>query len=154
MNHRSSVPRIRLGFEDTGTVTGLHQTHIEGRSWCPRTSLVPECRPNQKRSSACESGRLSYYGGSTRGRPWKWIHDEFIEEKRDRDTGPFNATDSRIHIGHRKHAVAARARSSRYGWSTSARVSAVAGMLRCVRIVPSWSMMQTYIVLACRSMSQ
>ncbi len=23
---------IRLGFEDTGAITGLHQTHIEGRS--------------------------------------------------------------------------------------------------------------------------
>jgi len=41
MSHRSSVPRIRLGFEDTGAVTGLHQTHIEGRSWCQEHHWYP-----------------------------------------------------------------------------------------------------------------
>ena len=95
MNDRDSVSRVWLGFEDTGArQRRLHQTRIEGRSLRrPRTYSVPDCRPNQKRSSV--SNRLSYTGGSTRGRPRKresrWTH----RRERDRDAGPINAKDSR-----------------------------------------------------------
>ena len=36
----------------------LHQTRIEGRSRCPRTYSVPDCRPNQRRSSVSEQAQL------------------------------------------------------------------------------------------------
>ena len=67
---------------------------MEGRSLrCPRTYSVPDCRPNQKRSSMVY--RLSYSGGSTRGRLRKmesrWIH----RREGDRDAGPIMATDSK-----------------------------------------------------------
>ena len=35
-----------------------------------------------------------------------------------------------------------------------ARASAKAGMFPCVRIVSSWSMMEIYIILVCKSMPQ
>jgi len=45
VTHRYSVPRIWLEFDDSGIVTDLHQTHIEGGPVRPRSS-VPDCRPN------------------------------------------------------------------------------------------------------------
>jgi hypothetical protein len=65
--HRYSIPRIRLGFEDTGAVTDLHQTHIESRIVRPRKSSVPDCRPNQKRNSAEESPAGSVTTADRRG---------------------------------------------------------------------------------------
>ena len=92
MNDRSSIPPIWLGFEDSGAITPSAPNTYRGSLERPRTYSVPECRPNQKRSSV--SDRLSYSGGSTRGRPRKresrWTH----RRERDRDAGPIKSTDS------------------------------------------------------------
>jgi hypothetical protein len=59
MNDRSSISRIWLGFEDSGATTpSAPNTYRGSLSWCPRTYLVPACRPNQKRSCVSSTGSV------------------------------------------------------------------------------------------------
>ena len=59
MNDRSSISRIWLGFEDSGATTpSAPNTYRGSISWCLRTYLVPDCRPNQKRSYVSSTGSV------------------------------------------------------------------------------------------------